>query len=68
MLLELEARDEAEDVVSLLLLIQPVRVGVVVDGLLLGILEIARVRLLDDLVPGGLCESVVLETNLSPPA
>src|SRR5712691_2755390 len=59
-LLELEARDEAEDVVSLLLLVQPVGVRVVVDGLLLRIVEVARVGLLDDLVPRGLREPVVL--------
>src|SRR5437762_14118659 len=59
-LLELEAGDEAEDVVGLLLLVQPVGVGVVVDGLLLRVVEVAGVRLLDDLVPDRLCEPVVL--------
>ena len=64
-LLELEARDEAEDVVRLLLLIQPVRVRVVVDGLLLRVLEVTRVGLLDDLVPGGQREPVVLLAPLA---
>src|SRR4051812_45498445 len=64
-LLELEAGDEAADVVSLLLLIEPIRVGVVVDGLLLGVLELARVGLLNDLVPGGEREPIVLLTQLA---
>src|SRR5258705_7711219 len=64
-LLELEARDEAEDVVSLLLLIQPVRVCVVVDGLLLRVLEVTRVGLLGDLVPGCQREAVVLLAPLA---
>src|SRR6267142_3797372 len=63
-LLELEAGDEAGDVVSLLLLVQPVGVRVVLDGLLLRVLELARVGLLDDLVPGGDRETVVLLAQL----
>src|SRR5437660_9134810 len=64
-LLELEAGDEADDIVSLLLLVQPVLVGAVADRLLLGIVEIARIRLLDDLVPGRRGEPVVLLTHLA---
>src|SRR5438309_639577 len=64
-LLELEARDEAEDVVSLLLLVEPVLVSVVRHGLLLIGLEIARVGLLDDLVPGRRREPAVLAGHLS---
>src|SRR3989441_8648025 len=59
-LVELEARDEAEDVVRLLLLIQPVLVRIVLDLLLLVVVEISRVRLLDQLVPDGPSERVVL--------
>src|SRR5438445_3400826 len=64
-LLELEARDEAEDVVGLLLLIEPVRVGVVIDGLLLSVIEVARVRLLEDFVPGRRGQQVVLLAALA---
>src|SRR5882762_4643636 len=64
-LLELEARDEAEDVVSLLLPVEPVRVRVVGDRLLLRVFEIARVGLLDHLVPGRRGETVVLLAPLA---
>src|SRR3979490_1865011 len=64
-LLELEARDEAEDVVSLLLPVEPVRVRVVGDGLLLRVFEIARVGFLDHLVPGRRGEAVVLLAPLA---
>src|SRR5438874_6562639 len=64
-LLELEAGDEADDIVSLLLLVQPVLVGAVGDRLLLRVVEIARIRLLDDLVPGRRGEPVVLLTHLA---
>src|SRR5206468_12990177 len=59
-LLELEAGDEADDIVSLLLLVQPVLVRVVAARLLMSVVEVARVGLLDDLVPGRRLESVVL--------
>src|SRR2546423_10300124 len=62
-LLELEARDEAEDVGGLLLLIGPVRVGVVLDGLLLRPIEAARVRLLADLLPGRRGQQVLLRAH-----
>src|SRR5437879_7093800 len=64
-LLELEAGDEADDIVSLLLLVQPVLVRVVADRLLLSVVEVARVGLLDDLVPGRRREPVVLLAHLS---
>src|SRR5438309_476069 len=64
-LLELEARDEAEDVVGLLLLIEPVRVGVVIYGLLLSVIEVARVRLLEVFVPGRRGQQVVLLAALA---
>src|SRR5687767_12039997 len=64
-LLELEARDEAEDVVGLLLLIEPVLVSVFLDGGLLRVLEVPRVRLLEDLVPGRRREQVVLPADLA---
>src|SRR5712692_7248275 len=64
-LLELDARDEAEDVVSLLLLVEPVLVGVVRHRLLLIGLEVARVGLLDDLVPGRRREQAVLLAHLA---
>src|SRR5207302_963987 len=63
-LLELETGDEAEDVVRLLLLVQPVLVRVVLDLRLLIVVERARVRLLDDLVPGRVVEAVVLLADL----
>src|SRR5947209_19867725 len=59
-LVELEARDEAEDVVRLLLLVQPVLVRVVLDRLLLRVIELSRVRLLEYLEPGRGGECVVL--------
>src|SRR5438132_875684 len=59
-LLELEARDEPRDVVRLLLLIQPVRVRVVLDLLLLVVIERPRVVLFEHLVPDGLRAVVVL--------
>src|SRR5438105_15418743 len=64
-LLELEAGDEADDIVSLLLLVQPVLVRVVTDRLLLSVVEVARVGLLDDLVPDRRREPVVLLAHLS---
>src|SRR2546425_6224428 len=59
-LLELEARDEPRDVVRLLLLIQPVRVRVVLDLLLLVVTEPARVVRCERLVPDGRRAVVVL--------
>src|SRR5437762_5114106 len=59
-LLELEAGDEAEDVVRLLLLAQPVLVRAVLDLRLLIVFEVARRGFLDDLVPDRRGEPVVL--------
>src|SRR5438552_2448382 len=59
-LLELEAGDEAEDVVRLLLLAQPVLVRAVLDLRLLIVFEVSRRGLLDDLVPDRRGEPVVL--------
>src|SRR2546430_694012 len=59
-LVELEARDEAEDVVRLLLLVQPVLVRVVLDRLLLRVIEVSGVRLLERLEPGRGVECIVL--------
>src|SRR5438093_11280956 len=59
-LVELEARDEAEDVVRLLLLVQPVLVCVVLDRLLLRVIELSVVRLVDRLEPGRVYECSVL--------
>src|SRR5882762_2194113 len=64
-LLELEAGDEADDIVSLLLLVQPVLVRVVADRLFLRVIEVARVRLLDDLVPGRGRQRIVLLAQLT---
>src|SRR5213594_535050 len=64
-LLELETRDEADDVVRLLLLVEPVRVGVVRHGLLLIVIEVARVGLFDDLVPRRCREQAVLLADLA---
>src|SRR5438445_764622 len=59
-LLELEAWDEPDDVVRLLLLAQPVRVRVVLDLLFLVVVERARVALFEHLVPGRIDAGVVL--------
>src|SRR2546426_2056209 len=59
-LVELEARDEAEDVVRLLLLVQPVLVRVVLDRLLLRVIEVSGVRFLGRLDPCRGVECIVL--------
>src|SRR5438445_1808633 len=64
-LLELEAGDEADDLVCRLLLEKKKLVRVVADRLLLSVVEVARVGFLDHLVPDGRREPVVLLAHLS---
>src|SRR5438128_11335893 len=63
-LLELETRDEADDVVRLLLLVEPVRVGGVRHGLLLIVIEVARAGLFDDRVRRRCRQQAVLRAEL----
>src|SRR5687768_18599220 len=62
---ELVAGDQLLDRVRRLLLLVPVRVGVVGDLLLLVVVEVAARALLEDLVPDGLRRVALLRADLA---